>query len=363
MKKKKGQTEAAGGETVAFPKKKRKKAPIIISAVVLVLLVLRVVSCAFAPDPGIVVTTTAAVLGDLQESVSTSGLVESGETKVVFSEISGKVEEVFVAAGDVVKSGDLLVSFDMEEMEQRLKQAQLQQAMSDAGYQGALSENSKNQGKLTEANTNIPVLEQQIADNKAYLKDLQEELSRSQRETSNALAAESLDLSQRQAELQKELENLKPAGGDSQDSLGQPPETDQNRIQEIEKELSDISSALAHNSYLQSVASSSDYVAEMQQKITETQERIAEYEEYKARMESQKSSSEAVVMDSYDRERQEADHELSKLTYEEAKRDYDAAKQGITAAFDGVVTELGVVPGAAVAESAHILTLVSSEDV
>lgn len=339
--------------------KKRRKAPVIISIVIILFVILRIVSCALSSDPGAIVTTTNAYRGDIQESISTSGTVESGEVKAVFSSVNGKISDVMVKPGDLVEAGDLLISFDMEDMERSLEQAALQHTASSASYQGIMADNSKSQSKLSEANVNLAVLEQQIADHTAYLKKLQAELSRSKRETGNALAAEAYHLSSRQAELESELANLTGGAAD-----GQPADPkDAARVQAIRKELQELVSQMAQNNYQQSVALNSDYVAELEEKIAEVQESIAGFEEYKMEMESQKSSSEMSVLSSYDKQQYAANNDLANLTYEEARRQYNEAERGIVAGFAGVVTECSAVPGAAVSENMQLLTLKSSENV
>lgn len=349
------QTEAKASAGV---KKKRKKGRIIIAGILILMVIIKVVSCAMAPDEGAIVTTTSAVVGDLQETVSTSGKVVSDEKKVFFAPASGvKVEEVLAEAGDIVKSGDLLISYDMEQMEKRLRQAALQQTKSNALYQGALSDSSENQGKLGEANTNLDVLNRQIEDNKAYLKDLQSKLNQSQRDTNNSLLEESYNLNARLSELQEQLSKLNSV------SDGDGNGADDSKRQELEKEIRDINVQLSRNAYLQGISSSSDYVADMQEEIANVQERIADYEEYKARMESQKSGSEGQVMDSYDRQQYAADNELANLSYEEVEEEYYAAKKGVCAEFDGIVTECSAVEGATVADGVQLLTLESIENV
>jgi len=196
--------------------KSKKKRVVTIVIVILLVLVLAVVGMVAwvmntLSSAGVMVTTTNATRGDLQESISTSGTIGSDERKVIFAPASGKLDEVMVAAGDTVKKGDMLVSYDMEAMDNMLKQAELQQNKTTVGYESALADNSSNQAKLKEANTNLPILEQQIKDHKAYLETLQEKLTTSQRETSVALTNESYNLSTRSAELQNTLATLKAA--------------------------------------------------------------------------------------------------------------------------------------------------------
>jgi len=342
-------------KTSSGTKKKHKKSRIIIAVILALFIVVRVVSCAMSPDPGAMVTTTNAIVGNLEETVSTSGKVVSDEKKVFFAPASGlKVEEIMVEAGDIVKSGDLLISYDMEQMEKRLREAALQQAKSNAVYQGALSDSSENQSKLGEANINLDVLNKQIEDNKAYLKDLQSKLNKSQRDTNNSLMEESYNLNTRLADLQEQLSKINSVSdGD----------VDEGRRQELEKEIREVNAEISRNSYLQGIANSTDYVDEMEQEIANVQERIADYEEYKARMESQKSGSEGLVMDSYDRQQYAADNELANLSYEEVEEEYYAAKKGVCAGFDGIITECSAVEGATVADGTQLLTLESIENV
>jgi RND family efflux transporter MFP subunit len=325
-----------------------KKKFVMILAVVIVI-VIAAISCAGSGSEAVTVTTVQAVRGELQESISTSGTVTAEEVKVFFAPSAGKLAEVKAAVGDAVKKGDVLISYDSTQLDYDFRQAVLQQEKSNAGYSSAVADSADNQTKLTEANTNISVLEQQIADNKAYLKDLQSKLSQSQRDTSNALAAESYDLNQEAETLTEEIGKLDPSDADT--------------LTQKEKKLKSVQAQISRNAYLQQIANSSDYVAQMEEEIANVQELIADYEEYKAKMESQKSSSEAGVLDSYDKISYEADKELADIAYAEAQSAYYESKSGLCAGFDGVVTEVSAVEGATVSEGMQLLTLESTERV
>ena len=192
----------------AKPKKKRKKAPIIIAVVIVLFVIVRVVACSSGGSAGAVVTTANAVRGDLQESISTNGTVKSEEVSVIFAPVSGILESVNVAAGDAVEAGELLATYDMAQMENSMRQSELQYEKSNANYSSAMSDNARNQAKLNEATVNLDVLNRQIEDTKAYLRDLQNELSDSQRHTSNALAEERMNLTNSMRENTSELESL-----------------------------------------------------------------------------------------------------------------------------------------------------------
>ena len=72
--------------------KKRKKAPIIIAAIIIILIVIRMVSCAFSGSAGVMVSTTNAFRGDIEENVSTSGKVVSEEKAVLFAPVRRQIK-------------------------------------------------------------------------------------------------------------------------------------------------------------------------------------------------------------------------------------------------------------------------------
>lgn len=348
MKKKDKNQLTEGTEGVVQKKKKRKKAPIIIAIIVVIFVVLRMVSCALMPETGAIVSTTTAFRGDLQESISTSGMVSSEEKKVLFAPVSGRLAEVYVAAGDAVKKGDMLIAYDMDDMEKRLQQANLQQTKSTASYQSTMANSSESQAKLNEANHNLGVLEEQIKNQTAYLKALQDELNESIRSTNNSLANQNYELTSEIADLQKQLTTLD--------------KSDPEYVKKI-KDLQDLNEQLSYTQYLQSTANTSDYVADMEKKIAQAQEDLSGFEKYKAEMESQKATSENTVLDNYSKQSVAADKELASMSYQAAEEEYYIAKQGIAAEFDGIVTACSAVQGSTVTDGMQLLTLESSNDV
>ena len=423
-KNKHGETDAVESGTeirTAKPKKKRKKAPIIIAVVIVLLVIVRVVACSSDGSAGAAVTTTNAVRGDLQESISTNGTVKSEEVSVIFAPVSGILESVNVAAGDAVEAGELLVTYDMAQMESSMRQSELQYEKSNANYNSAMADNAHNQAKLNEANVNLDVLNQQIADTKAYLRDLQNELNDSQRHTSNALAEESMNLNNSLREKTGELESMQTelrgledklkeiqsaqkeaASQGNTDTTDSQPDTTgaaddqpdttgaadsqpgaagaeqaaidtseleaqitqlQADIAQKQKEITDLNNAVSYNGYVSATAGNSDYLADLQRKITDAQDLLQHYESYKAEMEGQKSSTENTVFDSYDRASYNADKELAGITYQESEEDFEQAKSGICAAYAGIITECTAVSGSGVSNGAHLMTLESSENV
>ena len=89
---KRKQKEAKKEQKAKNPGKKRKKAPVIIAAIIIVLIVIRMVSCAFSGNAGVMVSTTNAFRGDIEENVSTSGKVASEERSMWQPEMPSRQE-------------------------------------------------------------------------------------------------------------------------------------------------------------------------------------------------------------------------------------------------------------------------------
>lgn len=322
-------------------KKRRKK--IIRNLIILAILVVVIGFCALACSSASgttinPVTTIQPQIGNVEEMVSTNGTVESEETKVYFAPVSGRLSEVCVQPGEVVQAGDLLIAYDMEQMAESLKQAELQYAAGSSSYNGSLAGSKDAQTKLNEANINIPVLEQQIKDEEACIKQLSDRLTTIKTDTANSLAAENMNLQKQLIELQKD-----PVGNADA--------------------ITNVQLAMQTNQYLSTIAGTSGAQADLQKAIETEQEKLAGYQEYLAEMENQQKQAEAEILNSYQKENLSATEQMNLLTYENVLADYNTAQAGITAEFEGIVTEVGAIEGMTVGEGTQLLTLENSNEI
>ena len=330
------------GEKPKMDKKKKRKIVILSAAAVLVLFI--GANTIFAKDAAMTVFTTQALRGDIKETVSASGSVASEEIKTYFSKINGTIGNIFVEAGDAVENGAQMILFDKETAEHTKRQADLQAQANEGSYQNTVQKANENQGKFAEASTNLAVLEQQIADEENYIKQLQKELDELQADLSAYYNQASTNISIYGIQLQNDLQKAEKEGN-------------QGEAERLNEEIKNNNIAAQQVAYQLGQMSNDSRVRELQDRISEEQEKVTHYKEYQAEMESQKASSEAGVMNAYQRSELEANHEISNMTTEEAAEDYGYASDGICAEFNGIVTELSVVEGAPVAEGTNLLTL------
>ena len=319
--------------------KKKKGKKIIVLLIVVLLIVGGFWACSrTAENIGNMVEVVQPEIGSVEEIVSLSGVVESEEVKTYYTAVSGKLSEVSVEAGDMVKAGDMLVTYDMEEMKEVLEQARLQYLSGNNSYQDSLADNTDAQQKLAEANRKLPLLEKQIKEQKAYIKAMQEQLVSVQTERADAFAQKEMELQKQMIELEKDP--LKNADAIMQTQL-----------------------AMQSNQYAAQKVNSTEDLLEYEKSIESEQEKLAEYEKQKAELEAQKQSAEMGTLTNYQEENLSVSEQLNRMTYENAQEDYATAELGIAADFDGVVTEVSAVSGMPVGENTQLLTVANSDKV
>ncbi len=320
--------------------KKKKSKKIIILLVVVVLVIGGLWACGNATANNVVnvVEVTKPEKGEIEEIVSVGGVVQTEELKVYFSPVNGEILDVSVEAGDVVKAGDVLITYDTEAMADTLEQARLQYLSGNTSYNNTLSDGTDAQQKLAEANRNLTVLEEQIAAQKAYVKAMHEQLESVQTERSDVYEEKSLELQKLMIELQKD------------------PIKNSNAIAQVQMDMQE----LQHNA---SKVNRTEDLKAYEDSIEAEEEKLADLQEQKAEMEAQKQSAEMGTLSDFQKENLSVTEQLNLLNYENAQEAYDLATQGIVAAFDGIVTEVSVMDDMPVGESTQLLSLANNNAV
>lgn len=165
-------------EKKPWDKAKKKKVRRRVIAGVLAALVISffVGNSMMAKNAAPMVTTVAASVGDVEQTLSTGGTVKSDETRTYFAPLSVEVGEVKISTGDTVKKGDVLLTFDEKALAEKKQEAQYRLASNEGGYESSVHKNNEYITDLAEANRNLPVLEQQIADNEKLLDELNKKI-------------------------------------------------------------------------------------------------------------------------------------------------------------------------------------------
>ena len=168
-------TELVKAELTPQQKKKRKKR--IIGGVIAAALVLFIVSRVLTPAALPMVMVRSAEKGTVKQTIDTSGTVKTEQQKTYFSPLAAKVEVCKVQEGDAVEAGQVLLTYDAQDLENRKKEAALQNDEAYYGYQNTMDKNSKDTSEYSRSSHDVEILEQQVENAKAEVGALKQYLT------------------------------------------------------------------------------------------------------------------------------------------------------------------------------------------
>ena len=168
-------TELVKVELTPQQKKKRKKR--IIGGVIAAALVLFIVSRVLTPAALPMVMVRSAEKGTVKQTIDTSGTVKTEQQKTYFSPLAAKVEVCKVQEGDAVEAGQVLLTYDAQDLENRKKEAALQNDEAYYGYQNTMDKNSKDTSEYSRSSHDVEILEQQVENAKAEVRALKQYLT------------------------------------------------------------------------------------------------------------------------------------------------------------------------------------------
>lgn len=167
--------ELVKAELTPQQKKKRKKR--IIGGVIAAALVLFIVSRVLTPAALPMVMVRSAEKGTVKQTIDTSGTVKTEQQKTYFSPLAAKVEVCKVQEGDAVEAGQVLLTYDAQDLENRKKEAALQNDEAYYGYQNTMDKNSKDTSEYSRSSHDVEILEQQVENAKAEVRALKQYLT------------------------------------------------------------------------------------------------------------------------------------------------------------------------------------------
>ena len=357
-------------EKTPMDKEKKKKIRRRVIAGVLAALVVAffVRNSLMAKNTAPMVSTVVSTVEDVEQVLSTGGTVTSDEKKTYFAPISVEVGEVNVSTGDTVKKGDVLLTFNAEELEEARKEAEYKLASNEGGYESSIHKDNQYIADLSEATTNLEVLDQQIADNENLLKEINQKIEDKKAGWSYNGAALQATILEQEKKISDEKQRMEERHAweaeqriDSDDREKQEKdEAAKAQIAYDEEVLLNLQQQAQYSSYEEQ---NNKEIRDLQRQAKEVEDLIASYKEYKSEMKSQKETSENGVLDQGSREKLEADTALEKLTNQGKLDDISGVEDGLKADFAGVVTELEAVAGQPPTESGKLVTIESTEKV
>ena len=207
------------------------------------------------------------------------------------------------------------------------KEAQAAALSSETDYNDKMNQDSKTQAKLTEATVNLEVLNQQITDYEAFVKEQERKLEDTRNKKKLGLSALGMELSKRQAD------------GEN------------------------VADELAEYQYLVETLEMSQDLVDIQRTIDDAKETLSNLEEYKAEMKSQKAATEDNVLSADSKEAKTMSNEAEQMKNNQ-KLDYTKqVAEGLKADIDGIVTQMNISDGAPITSGTALVTIASNSQV
>lgn len=304
-KKEKDTTEVAVQKKILTPEQKKKRKKRIIAGVAAVVIVGFAVSRMLTPAALPMVSVRSAQIGNIEQTVDASGTVTTEESKTYFSPVSAKVSECKVQAGDAVAAGDVMLVYDAQDLEEKQKEAELQNDEAKYTYENTVGKSNKDASEYSRSSHDVEILEQQVEDWKAEVHALKQYIT---------------DMGCFLREAQNK--------GHENDA-----EEYQNKIDQ------------ANNT------------------LMVKEEELADFQSNLSEQKGIKNSTEDSMLTASGKKQIEATKDLAALKASQVTDAVAQVKDGLKAEFNGVVTDVKAVNGGAVEENGELLTVDSTENV
>ena len=347
------------------PQKAKKKKKIIrrciIGAVAVILLVVIVVFNANAKNALPMVGVADLTMGDVEETISSSGFVTSEKSKTYFAPANVTVADVTLKTGDKVSASDKLLSFDTSDLSLETEKASLQAVSADEDYKQSMYESAKAEQDYAIAKANVDTYKLLIVLQRNYINDINAAISGKTNNLAQSAQCIKDGIAKQINSKNDEITNKNKEINEILGSNGNPTDLARytklkNEILDLTNETGDLSSAEAHVYY------TVDTIAENRQLAT-AQNLLSDMQSYLSKDEAKMEAAEKAKLDAHAREKLKADNQIQQITAESAQEDFSEASEGIYADFNGIISDMTAVSGAPIVKGGQLLTLQSTEDV
>ncbi|HJA92475.1 MAG TPA: HlyD family efflux transporter periplasmic adaptor subunit [Candidatus Eisenbergiella merdipullorum] len=354
-------TEHMDGKNKARKKKRKKRIPLIAAVLIVVIFAgYFAVSSAVAKNTPVPVNTIKASRGTVEETISTSGKVNSEQSKTYYAPVGATITEMNISLGDVVTEGQQLVVFDTSELESQKAKADLDASASANSYRSTQYQSDKNQSEYNEAVIGLDELKVLAAQQEQYVQglnyDLEDDIQSKKEDLQDWLGKLNLEL---------EIQNNKLAA-----------QMDENAREGIQEVIQNLNESIRQTTNEINDLSMSDEMKEKQRIIDAEQKKLDDMNEEISRREGKESSSEAGIVDPYAKQQQADTMQSAQIAAEEAAENLEKGQEGVKAEFGGIVTKIatmsssanasaggGLLEGATVAEGTELFTIESNRQV
>lgn len=261
---------------------------------------------------------------DIRQEITTSGITVGLEKDAYTSPVTAKVEDICVEVGQIVRKGDILLTYDTsnlgDDLEKVKIQAKSERAAGNANYEMA----DEAADKVSLAKKKINKLEKEIK------------------------------------KLKKEIESISDQIVEYEDQLA---ETEKKNAKEEAAAATPTEEGTTREPKLIDTASITKSIRSLNKNLSKKQEELAEKQADLAEQQGIVSANKDVKVSESTKAQMEAVEQLSNMNINDAQESLDKAEAGIVTATDGIVESVEIIKGAYASETQTLLTIIHSDSV
>ncbi|MEZ3436749.1 MAG: efflux RND transporter periplasmic adaptor subunit [Lachnospiraceae bacterium] len=361
------------GEVKEAPKKKLPGWMIIPILALLALVVWGITKLAPSDSAGTQLAVVTAEKGDVRQTYNTSGTVESERTKVFYSPVNAPVAKCSAKAGTEVKAGEMLVTFDVTNLERDNEQSKLNELSAKYSNQDAIEQSNRAAASAAQAETQAAnaesTLRKRISEKQSEVNQL-EQAAQAAAGDASANAAKAAELQQKMQENLNQQSAQKAEKENADRELANLPlDADEAKKEEVKKRAEEATNALStleqeYRTLEQQMGQlgSTDASGIMQELAAARQELDALNTSLTDLLNS-KSPSVDTGLTGGQRNNMQVTENLAELTALTTEELLNKGREGIKAEFDGIIANVQAVEGSSAVQGGELFTLVSSKDV
>ena len=364
-----------GGESdpLKAPKKKLPGWMIIPILAVLALAVWGITKLAPSERAGTALSVVTAGKGNVRQTYNTSGTVESERTKVFYSPVNAPIAKCSAKAGTEVKAGEMLVTFDVTNLERDNEQSKLNELSAKYSNQDAIEQSNRAAASAAQAEVQAAnaesTLRNRISEKQNQINQLEQAANAAAGEASaNVAKAEELQQKMQENLNQQSTKKAEKENAD-RELANLAPDVEEAAKEEVRKRAEDATNALSaleqeYRTLEQQMGQigGTDASGVMQELAAAKQEMEALSASLTDLQNSKSPSVDTGITSGQQSNMQVSENlaELAVLTTEEL---LNKGKEGIKAEFDGIIANVQAVEGSSAVQGSELFTLVSSKDV
>ena len=288
------------------------------------------------------------IAGKIEESGNLSGEIE----KIYYAKISAPVQSFSIKEGDSIKKGDLLLSYDVSDLEYSVKEASLTREQSEKDYDGQVAKSNQYAAQYAKAQ----------ADDVAYAglyamhREQQQALEEGQYAQDYQIQCSVDGVNRRIAEKKSVLQ-------DKTQELGEIQDLESKKAKELQEEIDDLNDDLAGLNKELVSAPPQGYTPDEYAVANDTGNVMEDIVRNWEQAKSDKATAESGILNASQKSALHKTTEISLEREAQATEELKKAQEGVVAEFNGVVTSCSVKEDAFVTEGTPLFTVESNDDV